>query len=64
MSNDRQGPLDRLWHGSLLVLGAMVALYYAAQILASVWHILLAIGAVFAGLALLVWALRVRGGRW
>ena len=64
MNGDRQSLFDRLFHASLLVLGMAIALYYAACLLLSVWHVLVAIGLVLIGVTVLVAALRYRRERW
>ena len=63
MSKNRS-PLDRLWHGALLIFGIVVMLWLALQILSEIYGWLLLIGMLVAvGGVLLHWR-RYRRDRW
>jgi hypothetical protein len=64
MNGDGPGAVQRLWHASVLLLGAAIALYIAACLLLSIWPVLAVIGLVVtsAGVAVAVW--RHRRERW
>ena len=58
------GPITRIWHGSLLLLGSAIAISLTLQLLASIWLwlVLIAVIAAVVG-ALIVW-LRARRSNW
>ena len=64
MNGDGPGALQRLWHASLLVLGAAIALYIAVCLLLSIWQFLLVTMLVVfvVGVTIAVW--RYRRERW
>jgi hypothetical protein len=56
----RPNPVTRIWHGSLLLLGSVLAITLTLELLASIWGWLLLIGLLVAGAGVLV---RWRGSR-
>ena len=65
MPEDRRpDPLGRLWHGSLLLLGSVIAIALTLQLLASIWGWLLLAAGVVAVIVAVVLALRARRNRW
>lgn len=44
----KQSPTQRIWHGSLLVLGSVIALSLALQILSGIWGWLVVAGVAIA----------------
>lgn len=59
-----QGPIERAWHASLLLLGCAVALSLTLQVLASLWGWLLLVAAVGLLVAALAWWRRRRRDDW
>lgn len=62
--SDPKSPLERAWHGALLILGITIALSIAVWLFSQIWLILLiaaVVGALLYGGFL--W-LRDRRGRW
>ena len=49
-----KGLVTKLWHGSLMILGAMVALWLSVRLLLEIWWVLLIIGGIVAGAAILL----------
>ena len=64
MSKHRSSPLVRVWYCALLVLGILVALQLALQVLAQIWGWLLLIGLLVLAVGILMRILRVRRNRW
>ena len=64
MNGDEAGLVQRLWHASLLLLGAAIALYIAACLLLSIWPVLAVIGVVVFVVGVAVAAWRYRRERW
>lgn len=63
LEDKKLDPLSRLWHISLLLLGIVLTLWLALQVLAAIWGWLLLIGAaVGAGATLVVWIRHRRNG--
>jgi hypothetical protein len=64
----RNGPIDQLWNGALLILGATIAIWLSLQVLAEIWGWLLLIAAIIGvlagGLAALRWWWNRRSSRW
>jgi hypothetical protein len=49
-----KGLVTKLWHGSLMILGATVALWLSVRLLLEIWWVLLIIGGIFAVVAILL----------
>jgi uncharacterized membrane protein YedE/YeeE len=60
----KQGPIERLWHGSLLILGSILALALALQVLGSIIGWLMVIAAIIALIAAVSFWLRRRRNDW
>lgn len=55
--------VDRVWHGSLLILGSVVALSLAIQLLTGIWGwLVLAAGAALLIAVIRIWLHSRRGG--
>ncbi len=62
--SDPKSPLERAWHGALLILGITIALSIAVWLVSQIWWILLIVVVVAALLyGGFLW-LRNRRGRW
>lgn len=64
MSDDRPPLIARLWRASLLILGSVICIWLAIQLLSQIWIIVLVILVLAALVAGLVWWLRIRNSRW
>ena len=54
-ADEPRGLVTKLWHVSLMILGATVALWLSVRLLLEIWWVLLIIGVVIAGVAILRW---------
>ncbi len=62
--SDPKSPLERVWHGALLLLGIMIALNIAIWLFSQIWLIVLIVVVVATLLyGVFLW-LRDRRGRW
>lgn len=68
MSKNTNSPIERLWNGALLLLGAVVAIALSLQVLAQIWGWLLLLlgvaGLVAGGVLVLRWWWSIRPSRW
>ena len=57
-------PVARLWNASLLILGSVLALSLAVQVLAAIWGWLVLIGVIVAAVFAASWEFRRRRNDW
>ncbi|GGF18576.1 hypothetical protein [Subtercola lobariae] len=58
------GPVARLWRASLLLLGSVLAVWLALQVLATIWGWLLIGALILCGIAALIFFMKRRLGGW
>jgi hypothetical protein len=54
MADEPRGLATKLWRVSLMILGAMVALWLSVRLLLEIWWVLLIIGGIVAVVAILL----------
>lgn len=64
LEDRRPDPLGRLWRGSLLLLGSVVAVALTLQLLAAIWGWLLLASSIAGVIVTVVLVLRARRNRW
>ncbi len=62
--SSKKSPTERLWHGSLLVLGSVVVLSLAVQLLTGIWGWLVVAGVAVALIGLTRLWLHSRRSGW
>ena len=58
------GPLTRLWRACLLLLGSVLAIWLALQVLATIWGWLLIGAFILCGIVAAIFYLKRRWGGW
>jgi len=54
MADEPKGLATKLWHASLTILGATLALWLSVRLLFQIWWVLAIIGGIIAGAAILL----------
>ena len=55
VADEPGGLVTKLWRVSLMILGATVALWASVRLLLEIWWVLVIIGAIVVGAAILRW---------
>lgn len=59
MSDEKMSsPLSRLWHAAFVILGSVVALWVAVQLILQIWWVLAIIGGIILLITAVVWRWR------
>jgi hypothetical protein len=54
MTDEPKGLVTKLWHVSLTILGATVALWLSVRLLREIWWVLAIVGVIVAGAVILL----------